>query len=83
MLKDSIQPAALRRAMTLAGGVSFLSHKLGITANDLDAMLQHREPVPHWVFLRAVDYLNEADSRKDPPPGFPAKWETPDGDTGT
>jgi len=83
MFKDSLQQATLRRAMTLAGGVSFLSHELGITANDLDAMLQQREPVPHWVFLRAIDYLNEADSRQEPPRGFPAKWETSDGDSGT
>ncbi len=71
----TLQHAALRRARDLAGGVSYLAKHLHLTANDLDDMLHGREPIPTWVFLRAVDFVNEAESRGAPPPGFPEDWE--------
>jgi hypothetical protein len=75
--KSSIQVAALRRARDLAGGVSYLARKLGIGANALDDMLHDKEPVPSWVFLRAVDFINEAATSGATPPGFPEDWQEP------
>jgi hypothetical protein len=79
--KESIRQAALKRARDLAGGVSYLGRKLGVGADALDAMMQGREPVPSWVFLRAVDFINDAESRGMPPPGMPAGWLDADPDT--
>ena len=71
----TLQHAALRRARDLAGGVSYLARQLHLTANDLDDMLHEREPIPAWVFLRCVDFVNEAESRNTPPPRLPEDWE--------
>lgn len=76
-MKETLQQVALRRARDYAGGVSYLSHKLSISAHDLDAMLCGNERIPMWVFLRAIDFLNEAESRDTPPPGFPEDWRDP------
>jgi hypothetical protein len=73
--KSSLQVAALKRARDLAGGVSYLARKLGIGANSLDDMLHDKEPVPSWVFLRAVDFINEAETSGVTPPGFPEDWQ--------
>ncbi len=74
-MKESLQQVALRRARDLAGGVSYLSHKLGVSAHDLDAMMHGTEGIPTWVFLRAVDFINEAESQNTPPPGLPEGWQ--------
>jgi len=70
MSKESVQQAALRLARDLAGGISFLARHLGLPANDLDAMMHGREKTPTWVFLRAVDFINEVQQYERP--GFPA-----------
>lgn len=74
-MAKSVQQALLERAFTLAGGVSYLARKLGIGVNSLDAMLKGDEPIPTWVFMRAVDIVNEAEDSGEPPPGFPADWQ--------
>ena len=51
----------------MAGGVTFLSHAVNVTAKDLDDFLHGREPIPEWLFLRVLDYLNEV-GRFDPLP---------------
>ena len=73
--KSSIQLAALKRCRDLAGGVSFLARKIGIGSDSLDGMLHENEPIPDWIFLRAVDFLNEAEAAGTTPPGFPEDWE--------
>ncbi len=75
MLNETVHQATLRVARDLAGGVSYLSRIIGIGVNALDAMLQGREEIPPWVFLKATDFVIEA--RDDPdyiPPGFPSSW---------
>jgi hypothetical protein len=61
--------------------VSFLARKIGIGVHSLDAMLHGHEEIPSWVFLRAVDFINEARDESFTPPGFPADWRNPSGDT--
>jgi hypothetical protein len=67
----SIQQATLYRARDLAGGVSYLSRALLIGANELDEMLHGRMQIPSWIFLRAVDYVNENETHPDAPLGAP------------
>jgi hypothetical protein len=71
MFKETVQQATLRLARDLAGGVSYLSRHLGVTANDLDAMITGRDAIPNWVFLRAADYINDAEARGIRPLGLP------------
>jgi hypothetical protein len=59
MMHVSVQAGLLRRARDLAGGVSLLARALQVSANDLDEMLHGKAPVPAWLFLRAVDYVND------------------------
>ena len=75
MLKETLHQVVLRRARDLAGGVSYLSLRLGVSAHDLDAMMPGKDIVPMWLFLRAVDFINEAESQKTLPPGFPENWQ--------
>jgi hypothetical protein len=51
----------LRRARDLAGGVSLLGRVLQVSADALDDMLHGKSPIPTWLFLRAVDYVNDAE----------------------
>ena len=67
-----MEQLVLRRARDLAGGVSLLSHKIGVRALDLDHFIQGHEPIPQWLLLRALDFLGEAEDRV--PPGFPTDW---------
>ena len=71
----SLQEAILRRASDLAGGVSYLAKHLQVSATDLDAMMHGAEAIPSWVTLRAMDFVNEAESRGITPPGYPADWQ--------
>jgi hypothetical protein len=57
----SVQAALLRRARDLAGGVSLLARVLQVSANELDDMLHGKTPIPTWLFLRGVDYVNEVE----------------------
>ena len=77
----SVQEAVLRRARDLAGGVSYLAKHLHVSAADLDAMLHGVETIPSWVVLRAMDFINEAESRGITPPGFPPDWQERPPDT--
>jgi hypothetical protein len=38
-------------------------------------VLHDKEPVPSWVFLRAVDFINEAETSGVTPSGFPEDWQ--------
>jgi hypothetical protein len=53
----------------MAGGVSLLARELQLPAITLDDMLQGRAPVPTWLFLRAVDYVNDVQGNKILAPG--------------
>jgi hypothetical protein len=66
-MKESIQQATLRRARDLAGGVSFLARRIGVSADVLDAMIHGRDDTPAWIFLRAADYINEAEQNEAAP----------------
>jgi hypothetical protein len=72
MRPKTLQQAAMKRALDLAGGVTFLSNKVGVSAYALDAMLSGTEEIPMWLFLRVVDYINEAEAAGvDVIPGTP------------
>ena len=71
----AVRRAGIERCRDLAGGVSFLARKIGIGSNSLDSMLHEKEPIPDWIFLRAVDFLNDAEAAGTTPPGFPEDWE--------
>ncbi len=73
--KTTLQVAALKRARDLAGGVTYLARKLGIDSNSLDDMIQEKDGIPQWIFLRAVDFINETEMTGTIPPGFPADWQ--------
>jgi hypothetical protein len=62
MAQLSLQQAAIRRAMDLAGGVSHLARALQVSADDLDAFMAGRQAVPNWLFLRTVDFLNDKET---------------------
>ena len=47
----------LQRALKVAGGRAPLCAALGVTAQDLDAYLAERAPLPNEVFLRALDIV--------------------------
>lgn len=73
----SLQRAVLHRARDLSGGVSNLSKHIQISSNDLDDMLHDRAPIPNWVFLRAVDYVNEHETSASGPLGAPPGVKPP------
>jgi hypothetical protein len=75
MSSESIQQATLMRASVLAGGVKKLGSFLKLPATDLSKWIEGTQMVPTWVFLRAVDYVNQAEAaglssmpRPDPSP---------------
>jgi hypothetical protein len=72
--KETIHQVALRRARDLAGGVTYLSHQIGVRANDLDDFIHGKERVPEWLFLRVIDYLQAGEEKGITPPGFPENW---------
>jgi hypothetical protein len=43
----------------MAEGIAALGRWLGVGANQLLPMLDGTAPIPVWVFLRAVDFINE------------------------
>ncbi len=71
--KPSVQVATLERARDLAGGVTYLAAHLEVGVDKVESMLQQKEVVPTWLFLRAVDFLNERSGTT--PPGLPDDWE--------
>jgi hypothetical protein len=44
-------------------------------------MMAGREPIPMWVFTRAVDFINDFETKGGTPPGMPANWQDADPDT--
>jgi hypothetical protein len=70
-----VRIAALKRARDLAGGVSYLARRIGIGADTLDEMLHGTEDIVSWVFLRAIDFIQDAEAANAVPPGFPPDWE--------
>jgi hypothetical protein len=74
-MAKTVQLALLERARDLAGGVSFLARRVGLGVNALDAMLVGSTEIPYWVFLRSVEFVNEAEEAGMPPPGFPEDWQ--------
>ena len=68
MSKESIQQACLRHARDLAGGYSRLSHAINVRAVDLQAMVEGREAIPTWAFLRAIDFMNDLARHEKLPP---------------
>lgn len=73
----TIQHATLHRARDLAGGVSFLARKLQVPPDELDDMLHGRSAIPSWIFLRAVDYVNEHETSSNGLPGSPPGTRSP------
>ncbi len=73
--KKNLQQAVLAHARDLAGGVTYLARKMGVGTDSLDAMLHGAEPIPSWVFLGAVDFVNEAREQRTPPRGLPENWQ--------
>jgi hypothetical protein len=71
----SVQRALLELARDYAGGVSYLARKLEVGFHSLDAMLVGNEEIPEWVFVRAVEYVNQRQAEGTPPPGLPADWQ--------
>ena len=67
-MAQSLQQAALKRARDIAGGVTFLGRAIQIPADALDAMIHGRAAIPTWLFLRVVDYVNEAEAKGMAPP---------------
>lgn len=74
MKPTPVQLAVLRRARDLAGGVTLLARRIRVGANPLDAMLHGHASIPDSVFLRALDFLNEAEASGAIPEGFPPDW---------
>ena len=82
MREETVQQATLRRARDLAGGVSLLAHKVGVSANDLDAMMHGLKRTPSWVLLRVADFINDMElqglSRAPGSAGEPAGEDKPE-----
>lgn len=74
--KETVCQATLRRARDLAGGVSYLGRKLGIGVNALDAMIHGNQETPQWVFLQAAEFVADAETARETPPGFPPDWDS-------
>ena len=61
----SVEERTLRRALQLVGGtLPQLARALVVPAEALDRWLGGEEPPPAWVFLRAVDIVNDAEDRE-------------------
>lgn len=69
MATPDAQLAVLKHARDVADGVTYLSQDVGLGADYLDAMLQEREPIPEWVFLRVMDYLIKVGGQPRTSPG--------------
>jgi hypothetical protein len=68
-MRHCVQVSLLKIARDMAGGVSLLARELQVAATNLDQMLQERDPVPTWLFLKAVDYVNDVQGNKILAPG--------------
>jgi hypothetical protein len=57
----NVQRRTLIRARELCGSTAQLSVALKVPSSDLNLWLNGSESVPPWVFLRAVDLVNECE----------------------
>lgn len=57
--RNTVQYAALAQALKFAGGPEGLAAKLQVPAGFIETLLKGAEPIPQWVFLKIVDYINE------------------------
>ena len=67
----TFQRETLRRASREVGDLGHLSGRLGVPAESLRAMVEGREVVPTWLFLRTVDLLNDHAAQSGPPASDP------------
>ena len=65
MKNEPTRLASLNRARDLAGGVSVLGKELSLSPSVLDAMIHDKAPIPSWLFLKVIDYIE----RKEKDPG--------------
>ena len=64
MNQVSVEERTLRRALQLVGGtVPQLARALVVPAEVLERWLAGEEAPPAWVFLRAVDIVNDKEDR--------------------
>jgi hypothetical protein len=62
MTRISVQQRTLRRARELVGGsAEQLVRALVVPLGLVNRWLEGEEPMPSWVFLRAVDIVNDAE----------------------
>lgn len=60
-VRPTIQTRTLQRARDLLGGRPQLAHALKAPLTDIHQWLTGSEQPPTWVFLRAVDLVNDAE----------------------
>ena len=63
-MRESVQVATLKLALSLAGSLYELGRKVGLSSGSVARMLEGIEQIPGWVFLRAADYINEEQERQ-------------------
>jgi hypothetical protein len=63
-MRESVQLATLKLALRTAGSVFELGRKIGLASHSVALMLDGKTEIPGWVFLRAADYINEAQERQ-------------------
>lgn len=72
-MATTFQRETLSRACKALGRDTVLSGRLGVPLEQLQSMLEGREPVPTWLFLKTVDLINDHEAQhasptSDPPP---------------
>jgi hypothetical protein len=60
---ETVEIITLKRALEIAGDIVQLSKKVGPRAERLLAMLRGDAAIENWVFLRALDYISEAQAQ--------------------
>jgi hypothetical protein len=70
-MATTFQRETLARARDALGKETALSGRLGVPLEELRAMLEGREPVPAWVFLKTVDLINDHEAQEAPPTSDP------------
>lgn len=70
-MPQGFQREALARTCEALGDVSILARRLGVATEALQSMVEGREAIPTWLFLRTVDLLNEHQAQNAPPTSDP------------
>lgn len=55
----SVQERTLEIAVRVAGSVPELARYLGVPAAHIQSMLEGKEEIATWIFLRCVDCIND------------------------